>query len=267
MKSQLIPTATGEELQIGSERFRRCPGFGENYLISSEGVVFTRIRSKLQSLEWVRYNPMHHFPKRPRLERLWYDDSFWQSTFPAPNHDGYKRYRFSDDGIVRKKISELVLEAFVGSRPPGMVACHINGNASDDRLANLRWDTPERNERDKRQHGTLYRGEDSPTSTISDDTILKIVALRAQGLKLREVETITGVSKGHVSDICNGKCRDDLTGIKYTPIRQPISDPIQRQVIEEWEKGRTIRELRKQFGIGLAGLKALVRAALRAKQQ
>ncbi len=52
-----------------------------------------------------------------------------------------------------RRVYELVLEAFVGPRPPGMVACHNNGDAGDDRLANLRWDSWSENHRDTVRHG------------------------------------------------------------------------------------------------------------------
>ena len=48
------------------------------------------------------------------------------------------------------KIHALVLTAFVGPRPPGAHACHTDGDKHNNRLSNLRWDSPEANERDKR---------------------------------------------------------------------------------------------------------------------
>ncbi|AEK09646.1 HNH endonuclease [Mycobacterium phage Mozy] len=48
----------------------------------------------------------------------------------------------------------LVLEAFVGPRPEGMNACHNNGIPNDNRVENLRWDTPSENNRDLIRHGT-----------------------------------------------------------------------------------------------------------------
>jgi hypothetical protein len=48
---------------------------------------------------------------------------------------------------------QLVLEAFVGPRPPGMWACHGNDIAWDNRVGNLRWDTPGENIRDAVRNG------------------------------------------------------------------------------------------------------------------
>jgi len=45
------------------------------------------------------------------------------------------------------QVHRVVLEAFGGPCPPGMVACHGNGSRGDPRLSNLRWGTP------PRQHG------------------------------------------------------------------------------------------------------------------
>ena len=53
-----------------------------------------------------------------------------------------------------KKVSSLVLEAFVSPRPHKMVVRHLNGNAQDDRLCNLTWGTQSDNILDKIQHGT-----------------------------------------------------------------------------------------------------------------
>ena len=54
---------------------------------------------------------------------------------------------------VRRLVHRLVLEAFVGPCPTGMVACHSNDHGDDNRLGNLRWDTPAANEADKVRNG------------------------------------------------------------------------------------------------------------------
>jgi hypothetical protein len=53
-----------------------------------------------------------------------------------------------------KSVHHLVIEAFLGPRPDGMDACHNNGQSHDNRLENLRWDTPINNAADRRAHGT-----------------------------------------------------------------------------------------------------------------
>lgn len=52
------------------------------------------------------------------------------------------------------KVHQLVLEAFVGPRPEGMVTRHLNGDPSDNRLTNLAWGTHAENNADTVQHGT-----------------------------------------------------------------------------------------------------------------
>lgn len=48
---------------------------------------------------------------------------------------------------------QLVLEAHIGPAPAGAVACHGNGDPSDNRLVNLRWDTRSSNALDAVKHG------------------------------------------------------------------------------------------------------------------
>lgn len=54
-------------------------------------------------------------------------------------------------------VHRLVLEAFVGSCPEGMEACHNDGNPGNPQLENLRWDTRSENERDRVRHGTHHK--------------------------------------------------------------------------------------------------------------
>ena len=57
-------------------------------------------------------------------------------------------------GQKTRLVHHLVLEAFSGPRPDGTEACHWDGDASNNRLSNLRWDSHLSNEADKARHGT-----------------------------------------------------------------------------------------------------------------
>src|SRR3990167_2626181 len=52
------------------------------------------------------------------------------------------------------KVHRLVLFAFRGSPPQGYESCHNDGNPSNNRLPNLRWDTAASNQADRVKHGT-----------------------------------------------------------------------------------------------------------------
>ena len=71
---------------------------------------------------------------------------------------GYLQVSLSACNQVRvRQVHLLVLTAFVGPRPtPKLQACHRNGNPADNRLSNLRWDTPLSNAADQRAHGTHH---------------------------------------------------------------------------------------------------------------
>jgi hypothetical protein len=55
------------------------------------------------------------------------------------------------------RVAPLVLEAFVGPRPPGMDCCHDDGDSTNDALSNLRWDTKRANQADTLRHGRHWQ--------------------------------------------------------------------------------------------------------------
>lgn len=62
-------------------------------------------------------------------------------SFPNPQ-DNRAMARLSRRNFKRTHyVAVLVLSAFVGPRPDGMETCHNDGDATNDRLSNLRWDT------------------------------------------------------------------------------------------------------------------------------
>ena len=62
---------------------------------------------------------------------------------------GYLRVRVRGKDY---KVHRLVLETFVGMCPTGMQGDHINRNRQDNRLENLRWVTPQENNRNRRDN-------------------------------------------------------------------------------------------------------------------
>jgi hypothetical protein len=68
--------------------------------------------------------------------------------------DGYVQQTLCRGGIRRNaKTHILVLEAFVGLRPPGAVGRHLDGNPRNNALHNLVWGTSSENAYDRVTHG------------------------------------------------------------------------------------------------------------------
>lgn len=76
---------------------------------------------------------------------------------PQRHTGGYRIVTFWHGGVPTiHLVHKLVLTVFVGPRPDGTQACHGNGDRTDNRVENLRWDTPSANQADRIRHGTRY---------------------------------------------------------------------------------------------------------------
>ena len=65
---------------------------------------------------------------------------------PVDIFGGYKAVKLTRDRRrIQRTVHTLVLTAFVGPRPDGLVACHNDSNPTNNRLENLRWDTQSSN--------------------------------------------------------------------------------------------------------------------------
>jgi hypothetical protein len=75
---------------------------------------------------------------------------------PRPDRGGYLMVDLYRNGVqVTYKVHRLVLLAHVGPCPDGMEGCHANDQPDDNRLSNLRWDTPDGNMGDRFQRQRL----------------------------------------------------------------------------------------------------------------
>ena len=67
----------------------------------------------------------------------------------AETPSGYRVVSLCQNGKTRQwRVHQLVLMAFVGPPPEGHVGCHENDIPHDNRLENIRWDTPKGNTSD-----------------------------------------------------------------------------------------------------------------------
>lgn len=114
------------------------PGHEGLYEVSDLG----RVRS-LERLETVTRQGRSYI--RRRRERL---------LRATPDPDGYLKVRLYRDSVPDEcKVHILVLTAFVGPRPDGMLGRHINDVNADNWLANLAWGTPSDNMQDLQRNG------------------------------------------------------------------------------------------------------------------
>ena len=78
---------------------------------------------------------------------------------PNPNREGYLGVSLYSGGKAtrrRRLIHQLVAEAFIGPRPEGFDVCHNDGDKTNNRADNLRYDTRSANILDSVRHGTQH---------------------------------------------------------------------------------------------------------------
>jgi len=109
-------------------------------------------------------------------------------------------------------VHRLVLEAFVGSCPPGMESCHNDGDPANNFVGNLRYDTHSNNNLDKRKHGTTTnplwidnRGVRCKASKLNDNKIIEIRQLHLEGKSDIEIAKLYCVNKTTINRIINRK--------------------------------------------------------------
>jgi hypothetical protein len=76
----------------------------------------------------------------------------------TPDDKGYYRVGLHSSGVRHLRlVHQLVLETFIGPKPPGLDGCHWDNDPTNNHLTNLRWDTPGNNNLDKQRHGTDHQ--------------------------------------------------------------------------------------------------------------
>lgn len=123
------------------------------------------------------------------------------------NLNGYKTFAVFSPSVKSYLVHREVLKSFVGMPPEGMQCCHENGIRHDNRLENLRWDTPYNNTHDKYKHKTMLANQNHPMAKITDKQALEI---KLSKLPTKTLMAIYGLSKSHTESIRAGRFRKNL---------------------------------------------------------
>lgn len=121
---------------ITEEEWRAIPGYEGLYQISNFGTVRSMPRMTTGKDGAVR-----PFPGKVL-------------KFRQQRYGHMKVVLYSGHGKKTSRyVHQLVLEAFVGARPEGMMACHNDGNPTNNHVSNLRWASQSENTLDRIRHG------------------------------------------------------------------------------------------------------------------
>lgn len=121
--------------------------------------------------------------------------------------NGYEMVSLTAPGRTRyyAYVHDLVMAGFVGPKPKGLEVCHDNGARTDNRLANLRYDTRSANSLDRRRHGTVnaLKGEACPSAKLTENDVREIRQLEGV-VSYRQMGRDFGVSHGTIGLACRG---------------------------------------------------------------
>lgn len=126
---------------------------------------------------------------------------------PGQNKKGYLTVNLCNtNGAKTHTIHKLVLETFVGLRPPRMQCRHLDNNPANNKLDNLCWGTPQENQADRIKHGTSNRGEQQGRVKLRTIEVFEIRKYYESGeYTQRELAEKFGVHQSNISCIVRKK--------------------------------------------------------------
>ena len=136
------------------------------------------------------------------IERGWKVGEEWRRLNPTRTSKNEFIVSLANTGIAGRRgyVHRLVLEAFVGPCPEGMECCHWDGDRTNNRLSNLRWDTPTANAADRERHGRKTQGERQHLAKLDERRVREIREKHATGHRtFRSLATEYGVAPNSIA--------------------------------------------------------------------
>ncbi len=190
-EQSIVQTGEGDEVE-----YREIPRF-VGYRFGSDGSVWSCIKKGGALSQKTLCDQWHRLKPRPVTTRR-----------PPGQGRRYYAVLIRAEGERKAKnrmVHHLILEAFVGPRPPGLVSCHGDGDPANNRLSNLRWDTPGANHEDMRRHGVLRQGSAKTGSKLREADIPVIHKLRAKGWRISRIARRFGVTGTIIIRVLKGE--------------------------------------------------------------
>jgi HNH endonuclease len=130
----------------------------------------------------------------------------WHRIKATLRYDGYRYVQLSVAGRSWQiGVRLLVLQTFVGPRPPGMECRHLNSDRTDDRLANLGWGTVHQNAADRIKNGTQSCGEAHPSAKLDEPRVREILGSHRAGISIGELSRRYRVARATIRKIVRGR--------------------------------------------------------------
>lgn len=167
---------------------KKIPGF-EGYFADAEGRI------------WSQWKQVAQPGKSSGFKTVLGGDTELAKLSEGINSEGYPTVH------VRKTVAvhTLVLLAFSGPRPRGMEARHYpDPTKTNCRPDNLQWATRLVNQRDRIEHGTSSRGENSGRAKLSSSQVTEIRDL-SSSMSQAAIARKFGVSRSAVCHILAGR--------------------------------------------------------------
>jgi hypothetical protein len=153
------------------EIWKDVVGYEGRYQVSSHAKVRSLARTKMTKRGFQRWNG--------------------KDLKPFLDNNGYYYVNLCDGTKAKKTaLHVVVLTAFKGVKPTGMIALHNDGNASNCLPGNLRWGTYKDNAADAKRHGTFAMGVISGGAKLTEQDV---TVIRKSALPSRQLAEVYGV--------------------------------------------------------------------------
>jgi hypothetical protein len=131
---------------------------------------------------------------------------------PSPTKDGYLRLLIKgDDGKRRSAfVHQMVLAAFAGPRPEGMVCRHLDGDPSNNRIGNLAYGTQAQNMADRGRHGNNPVGTRNGHAKLTPALVRLARLAHKEGASFRAIARAVNMNDKTIRDICKGRLWKDV---------------------------------------------------------
>ena len=122
----------------------------------------------------------------------------------TPPYAGYPRVNLKGTGT--EYVHRLVMLAFVGKCPDGLVVRHLDGDSTNNHLSNLTYGTQKENGEDKVKHGRTVKlqGENHHLSKLTAPDVLLIRLLGTFGWSQSQIARVMGIAQPTARNVLLG---------------------------------------------------------------